>query len=299
MVRFSCVLSDLGRLYPDTEFKEPKLLVSKLQEFFQHKFSLFLKENSISNLSQFSKAIKFLNENTYIPLKDFYLDINNIDGLKLSFIEKYKLDLFNFIPNECKKIKKALDISKLSNKKLLEFKFYLFYKEIIFESVSKTNFNFILNKFHLSLTDFPERTHYLFDDTVVSDKTYVPLGRKQYGILTQKDVLIFSRMDVFYKLLIQQRNITLINIFHKYFLGNYYGIKIFSRDNHSTREIIQYKDEINIEINIEINNRNLEFYDFISQQEINYLKDAYEETFSEEVVDNILLIINTCWKQNI
>lgn len=294
MIRYSCIASDLGRIYPDTEFIEPKLLLIKIETFFHDKFNLFLKENKISNLSHFSKAIEFLNTYAYIPLTDVYVDVNRINGLKTSFVNLYKEELYNFIPSECKKTKKSLNVSKLSNKNLLELKFFLFYKEVIFSSINEINFHFFLDKYNVGLNIFPEKYNYLFDKSIVPIRQYYPLGSRQHNTLSAEDVFIFTKMDVFYKFLLQDTNSDIRKLINSFFIGNYYSLKIHSRDNYKTREILHYKDDINKEII----KRDLSFYEIIPADFVNYIKGITRSILTEEHVEDILFIMNFFWKES-
>lgn len=293
MIRYSCVLSDLGRIYPDIEFSKSNIIIERLDLFFKNKFDLFFKNTKIVDSSDFSKIVTFLNDNVFIPLRDYYIDSKDINGLKANFIEQYKEDILNCIPAECKKIKKEIDIKSISNSKLLEMRFYSFYKNLVFLASQNRSyeFNFILEDLNFELNSFPTRLHYLFDNSFKQEYQYVPIDKKPLGYMSHQEACLCFRKDIFYYMLIQNKNPSINRFIGKHFLKNYFSIKILSRDNFYTRELTKFKDEIFKEIK----ERNLHFYDFIDTTYINYLKGLTRRHLEEKEIDDILDLLNILW----
>lgn len=273
MLEFNSILSDLEKYYPNSSFKNKDLIVERLKHFFTNKFNIFLQNNNINSNNTFELALSYLNENGIFPLNKMAVGVNSLVGLKQPFIEEYRDDLFNFIPIECKKEKSGMIVSRLSEKNLLDYNNFLFYKFLSsFSLVYDFNFSLLLTNFELTLEDFDERLHYLFNDVLVSDVvSYAPftMNSSRYPDALLKDCY-FEALE-------------LICPEHFFTVGTWYNLHNFERYNSETRKIIDNKVSIYEEL-IRRNLSSIFFRDFDEiiyrktsgiDREINYFEDIF------------------------
>lgn len=259
MIEFKSINSDLGRYYPNTDFKNKDLIVERLKYFFKQKSLLFLQENPILNEEGLNNFTEYISNNALIPINRNYNNLlDNISGLRESFIEAYREDIFNYIPMECKKNKSGMQVSLLSNKKLMDYNNFLLYRYLI-PIVFVYDFSFSK----------------LFSDLNISEEE---LDKDLLNCLKQTTL-----HSVFYEAM------SFICPKHLFTIGTWMGHPNFERCNSETNRILENK----VELHEELLRRGYDDTFFVDDQE-NLIREKFQNTnlVNKEIIfRNSLLLL--------